>query len=91
MPLRIRHLVVSARVVEAEFAVGVDLGQTDHAVSPEVGAGLAHLVGGHAVVPGFAGGVGDRQRRHDGVVAEAIPVEKGDALDAGTLSGELVE
>ncbi len=91
MALGVRHLVVSARVVEAESAVGVDLGQTDHAVSPEVGARLAHLIGGHRVVTGFTGGVGDRQRRDDGVVAEAIPVEKGDALDAGPLPGELVK
>ncbi len=91
MALGVRHLVVSARVVEAESAVGVDLGQTDHAGSPEVGARLAHLIGGHRVVTGFTGGVGDRQRRDDGVVAEAIPVEKGDALDAGPLPGELVK
>lgn len=69
----------------------VNLGQANHAVTPEVGAGLVHLIRGHGVVTRFTTGVGDRQRRDDACVADAIPVEEGDALDARLLPGELVE
>lgn len=78
-------------MMEAESAVRVDLGQSNHAVPTEVRTCLAHLIGRDGVVAGFTGRVGDREGRDDGHVAKAISVEECDPLDTGPLASELVE
>lgn len=78
-------------MVEAEPAVRVDLGQSNHAVPTEVRTCLAHLIRRDGVVAGFTGRVGDRECRHDGHVAQAIAVEECDPFGTGPLTSELVE
>lgn len=89
--LRVGHLAVTPGMVETESSVGMDLGQADHAVSPEVSTSLAHLIGRDGVVAGLTRGVRDRQRRDDRVPVELVAIEKCDALGAGSLAGELVK
>lgn len=90
------HLGVRVRVVPLGVSgpsVGMRmyLRQAHHAERAEMLAGLAHRFGRNMEVRGVQLGVGERDRRDDGLVAAADAIEVAHLLDSASPMAELIQ